>query len=273
MKNGRFLHRLTGLFCLAILLMGYSACGYTRLGSDRVLLMNNDTNVWNTVTYQGYNDTDPSKDTYWVHSTEAGYGRATYLKLGLTHTLYRNDGTVLWHLRASRAGSCTVSSTGRSYLPWSKTSESIISEGSYDFTDVIGVGSVIFRNTTESAVFSPLYLDGVGVVLFDAVNTYVSYPGKIAVEYSTNAVEGVAFQDATYEQCLWKTAAADVYERKKVGRGTALVLRDVGVDAIVLDSPKEASEHFFRVRADLYNALGRYRGPIRFRIVRKEKNE
>ena len=81
MKNRRISRRFLGIFCLALVAMCpvSRAWGYHQLGSDRVLLMNNDTNVWNQVSYQGYNDTDHTKGTYWVHSTETGYGRASYL--------------------------------------------------------------------------------------------------------------------------------------------------------------------------------------------------
>ena len=82
-----FMIRLKRIVGFACALMPMLALGYTQLGSDRVLLMNNDTNVWNQVSYQGYNDTDQTKDTYWVHSAETGYGKASYLKPGITHTL------------------------------------------------------------------------------------------------------------------------------------------------------------------------------------------
>ena len=94
MKNRRVSRRFLGIFCLALvaLLPLARVCGYHQLGSDRVLLMNNDTNVWNQVSYQGYNDTDQSKETYWVHSTGEAQPRGTYVKVGRFHTLYRNAG-------------------------------------------------------------------------------------------------------------------------------------------------------------------------------------
>ena len=162
--------------------------GYRKLGPDRVLLMNNDTNSLSPISCQGYNDTDKTKETYWVHSTETGYARLTYLKPGITHTLYRNDGTPLWHLAGCRAGSCTVSATGRNYISWSKSSESITTPGAYGFTDVKGVGSVIFRNTKDATLYSPFYEDGIGTIYFDAVNSFATVPVVIGLEVATNAV-------------------------------------------------------------------------------------
>ena len=196
-----------GLFALILgLLAPMGAEGYQKLGPDRVLLMNNDDNAANPIYHQGYHDTDASAPTYWVHSSETGYGRNSYLKPGITHTLYRNNGdgtaTALWHLEKSRAGNATFGNDDNSnYITWSKTSVSINSDQRNPVDE--DVGSVIFRNEVGAAVYSPYYEDGIGTVYFDTVNVDVGHiTGRIAVEVATNAVDGVEFNSETpIEEC------------------------------------------------------------------------
>ena len=215
-------------FCLALPFA--RAWGYHQLGPDRVLLMNNDTNIWNQVSYQGYNDTDQTKDTYWVHSAETGYGKASYLKPGITHTLYRNagtgnqgDDTVLWHLQGCRAGSCTVDANNRNYLTWSLTSESILTTGDYDFSDVKGVGSVVMRNTTDAHLYSPYYADGIGTIYFDAVNSYTNTPGTLCLQIATNSLDETELSSTNYEHFAWMTCTVDVLNRKRRKKGGVFV--------------------------------------------------
>lgn len=246
--------------------------GYRKLGPDRVLLMNNDTNSLSPISCQGYNDTDKTKETYWVHSTETGYARLTYLKPGITHTLYRNDGTPLWHLAGCRAGSCTVSATGRNYISWSKSSESITTPGAYGFTDVKGVGSVIFRNTKDATLYSPFYEDGIGTIYFDAVNSFATVPVVIGLEVATNAVEEVELSSSEYDKFEWMPCPVDVLALTYGPRGTRPVsIVETGVTDINLNVTEGADKKVLRIRFKVFQYLNGYRGPIRFRVVRKSE--
>ena len=215
MKNRCVNSRFLGIFCLALCLaLPFArAWGYTQLGSDRVLLMNNDTNVWSQISYQGYNDTDLSNPTYWVHSKESP-GFASFLKAGRFHTLYRSgDNTALWYLDYCRAGSGTSSTTDRNYISWSVTAESINTPGSYGFTSVSEAGTVVFCNTTNAAVYSPC-LDGVGAIYFEAVNSITTVPVTfgldVAMDVLPTAEEGVDLASTNYSQFAWIPCPFDV---------------------------------------------------------------
>ena len=264
------------LFVLAFTLLApQGAMGYRTLGPDRVLLMNNDDNPANPVYFQGYHDTDSTKATYWVHSTETGYGRNSYLKPGITHTLYRNnsDGTVtaLWHLEKSRAGNATIANDRNSnYITWSKTSVSINGEDRNPKDE--DVGSVIFRNETGAAIYSPFYEDGIGAIYFDTVNVDVGHlTGRIAVEVATNAVDGLAFsEDTALTDCEWKALPLDVFEVYYRGKNQRVQVNEAksGQYELVVDSDAGYDDLYFRVAVRVFDHLGQYRGPSRFRIYR-----
>ena len=116
----------TRLMSAAILLLACvsplneCAGAYAMMENDRILLMNNDSKRFASVTCQGYYNTNTNDKTYWVHdSTSPGF--APNLLRGVTHTMYRKDGTRLWHLDNCRAGSGTVISNTRNFIPWSAT--------------------------------------------------------------------------------------------------------------------------------------------------------
>ena len=282
MKNRSVFCRFLGFFCLALIALPFArAWGYTQLGSDRVLLMNNDTNVWNQVSYQGYNDTDQTKDTYWVHSIGEAQPRGTYVKVGRFHTLYRNDGVALWDLVECRAGSATSLSANRNYIPWSPTAESINGEV-YDITTnntangIQGVGTVCMGNTTNACIYSPYYDDGVGAVYFDAVNSHTNAFMTLRLELATNVLDSAEFDAAlsstNYHQFAWFTCPVDIVERARIVNGTRVritmtVLSDM-VEDILLDNTRGGDFRIRRIRANVYSFLNGYRGPIRFRIVR-----
>ena len=264
------------LFVLAFTLLApQGARAYRTLGPDRVLLMNNDDNPENPVYFQGYHDTDSTKPTYWVHSKETGYGRNSYLKPGITHTLYRNNsnGTVsaLWHLEKSRAGNATFANDENSnYITWSKTSVSINGENRNPKDE--DVGSVIFRNETGAAVYSPFYEEGIGAIYFDTVNVDVGHlTGRIAVEIATNAVNGLDFsEDTALEDCEWRALPLDVFEVYYRGRNQRVQVNEAksGQYELVVDSDAGYDDLYFRVAVRVFDHLGQYRGPSRFRIYR-----
>ena len=266
-----------GLFALILgLLAPMGVDGYQKLGSDRVLLMNNDTNVLCAVSCQGYSDTDTSKETYWEHSAETGYSKMTYLKPGIYHTLFKNVGEgrkILWHLHGCRAGSGSVVSSGRNYIKWSQTSESINAAGAYNITAAKDVGSVVFRNTTDACLYSPYYEEGVGTVYFDAVNTFSnSLTGTLVVQVSTNSVDDGTFSFTNEEDNVWITCPLDVLALKKTifkGKPKYIVsVLEENVEEVKLESEAGADTMSYRVRVPIFNFLGMYRGPLRFRIKR-----
>ena len=260
MKSRRISRRFLGIFCLALVaaLPLARAWGYHQLGPDRVLLMNNDTNIWNQVSYQGYNDTDQTKDTYWVHSKEAAPLTASALKAGRTHTLYRSsDGTVLWHLQDCRAGSATSTATTRNYISWSVTAESISTAGQYGFTAVAGVGSVALCNSLSASLYSPC-LEGIGGLYFDAVNAYVATPGTIGVELATNVIAGadadVTLYSTNYDQFAWFPCPVDLLTRtsttvlgKKV---VTIAVSATGLEDVLLEQTRGGDRQFYRIRAN-----------------------
>jgi hypothetical protein len=258
---------------------------YTQLGNDRVLLMNNDTNIWNEVSCQGYNDTNTTAETYWVHSSEAAPFAMRPVKIGRRHTLYRNAGdgnhVALWHLSECRAGSASSTALARNYISWSPTAESINGEvyniSTNNSADGIqGVGTVSMCNTTDARIYSPYYEDGVGAVYFDAVNSHTNVFVTLRLELATNvldsAASGVTLSSTNYDQFAWFPCPVDVVERARVVNGTRvriiLTILDENVEDILLDSTYGGDRRTRRVRANVYSFLGGYRGPIRFRVVR-----
>ena len=266
-----------GLAALCLLAAGLvgpqTAEGYISLDNDRILLMNNDSRFGAVVTFQGYNDTDPANKTYWVHdTTSAGFSAA--LLRGVNHTLFRKDGTRLWDLVDCRAGSATVISSVRNYIPWTITAKSIIDgTGSIpaDATGVKGVGSVIFRNSEAARLYSPSYEEGIGTIYFDAVNAFVNATdGAIALEIATNvtaaaAAGGIRFSDAVadtsgYDVFQWEPCPVDVFT---CANRTDVTLQEAGATNVVLASTASGDKLFYRLRAHL-----NHYGPIRFRIRR-----
>ena len=175
MKNRRISRRFLGIFCLALVaaLPLARAWGYTLMGNDRILLMNDDTKFGAAVSSQGYYATNTTAKTYWVHDNTAP-GFAPNLLRGSNHTMFQQDGTRLWDLVNCRAGSGTAiggsSSTSRNYIPWSSTAKSIIDGTTKipeDTTSAKAIGSVILRNAVDACLYSPYYKDGIGTLYFE----------------------------------------------------------------------------------------------------------
>ena len=261
------------------------ARGYRTLGPERVLLMNNDGNPQNPVRWQDYGNTSSSNPYYWTHSSEPTTRTTAYLKLGITHTFYRNNGdgtsTPLWHLRGCRAGSGSVVGTARNYISWSSTAESIV-DGSTNIPvpssgAIVAVGSVVMRDFEDVAVYSPYYPEGIGVIYFDAVNAFVSETNHaLVVQFATNAVEGVEFDaNTSVDACVWHDLPIDVLTMT-YGRRNSRVITLVAeqVEKVSLQSTLAADRLFYRVRGRVFEQSGEYRGPSRFRICRvDEKHE
>lgn len=251
---------------------GARGAGYNVMDNDRILLMNNDSKLLASVTYQSYYDTNTANKTYWVHSTEAPNFLASWALRGYTHTMYKKDGTRLWHLTNCRAGSGTAISASRNYIPWSTTAKSILDGTSTRITaDTAGakkVGSIVLRNSEGACIYSPYYEEGIGTVYFDAVNAFIdNLTSEIALEIATNVTEtarenGVTFKsvDANYDDLDWRSCAFDVLV---VENAKTVTLYQTGITNLTLASNAGYSNLFYRVRAKM-----NFRDPIRFRIRR-----
>lgn len=238
---------------------------YNKMGSDRILLMNNDSRLRCPIKFQGYNDTDPTKDTYWVHVGGKASGTLLNVQLGTNHIFYSKGGGKLWELQCCRAGSAASASKGRNYLPWASTAYGIDGTTKPIPATVAGykqVACVIMQNTDAARVYSPFYTNGIGTIYFDAVNGWTtSSDGQIDVQIATNAVEGIVFStDTPYEELEWRNLPFDVLT---VENSSTVSLVEQGVSSLTLASQAGGSSLFYRVRAHL-----NYYGPIRFRIRR-----
>ena len=280
MKDRRISRRFLGIFCLALVAMLPLArtWGYTLMGNDRILLMNDDTKFGAAVSSQGYYATNTTAKTYWVHDNTAP-GLAPNLLRGSNHTMFQQDGTRLWDLVNCRAGSGTAiggsSSTSRNYIPWSSTAKSII-DGTTKIPEntasAKAVGSVIFRNAIGACLYSPYYEDGIGTLYFDAVNAYVNPADcEIALEIATNVTEsamlgGIEFAAITnnYEDLDWVPCPVSIFTvSSESGVTNVTLMSDCETNVIVLASTAGGSGLFYRMRTQL-----NWRAPIRFRIRR-----
>ncbi|MGN0846702.1 MAG: glycine-rich domain-containing protein, partial [Kiritimatiellia bacterium] len=253
-------------------LMPQSVEGYIKLDNDRILLMNNDAKSQAAVTYQSYYDTNTANKTYWVH-TGTQLTSQRNLLAGTNHVMYAKDGTRLWELCHCRAGSATVISSTRNYIPWESSAKSILDGTTKDLpvnaTGAMAVGTVILRNTDEACIYSPVYEDGIGTIYFDAVNSFTSANDiHLDLQIATNALNGVDFLSAANSDgnLEWRnisfTSLTVKGARSLTLQGTLEVLEDSATN-LVLASTAGGSEFFYRVRARL-----NYYGPIRFRIRR-----
>ncbi len=272
---------------------------FSKLGNDRLLIMNNDANAICPVKRQGYNDvfspTLASGETFWTHDgakapsdSTSSEIRALNLRDGDHHVLWQKTDTAegfvtnkLWELIDCRAGSCVSAAAGssrpRNWVPWTTTSIDLDSDKKITATAYAKAGMISMQNTAESAIYSPLYADGVGTIYFDAVNGWVTVTGKLALEIATNTVDGSTLtREST--NCVWQPLACDVlYTLGPAGRKAtrlaekavtsvelkSTVKSNVGVSAINTAAGGWGGTFFYRVRANLD-----YRGPVRFRIRR-----
>ncbi len=266
------LRAVCALLLLAALAMPKAGAGYSVMGNDRILLMNNDKKLLANIKDQSYYDTSISSNTYWVHDTTAAPVLTKYLLPGVWHTMYKKDGTRLWHLEECRAGSGTVLTSTRNYIPWTTTAISIV-DGITNNIPVTTdgakmIGSVVMRNTKDSCIYSPYYEEGIGTLYFDTVNAFkATLTDKLAVEFATNVTDEAAANGATfasvsnnYEDVLWEPLRVDVMTVVNKQEPTML---ETDVEEIALQSSAGADGLFYRIRKRI-----NYHKPIRFRIRR-----
>ncbi len=290
--------RMSGLGDDYTLLGGQYQLEYEVLGSNpftsvgdtasgRILLANDDVgdaaSGRDSVIGQGYWVTDSTQfGTYWVHSTES-YTPTTYayIQKGKFHTLFDEDGRVLWRLEHVRIGNAhgktkkvdTTSPTTMNFLPWSSTSKKMTSD------ELIGTKTneaacLILLNTTNACVYSSCFTNGIGTIYFDAVNGYKSATDnfRFVVEVATNTVSGelpldenLGTGDDPYSYLEWKPVkilplikrrGADEFERGEESQEIDLV-ELLGSDGGGKD------DKFIRACA-----MVNLRCPVRFRIRR-----
>lgn len=273
----------------ALFMLGFAALvpqgaeAYTKLGVDRVLLMNDDDNPANVISGQAYDNTDTSKAYYWEHSKESPGTRTSYLKAGIYHTYYQKNGVEepvpLWYLHGCRAGSATLVSAERNYIRWSQTARPISNGSNFPIATpssgvAADVGSVVLLDYEDAAIYSPFYADGIGVVYFDAVNSYTNeLYHELVVEVATNAMNELAFDRNTKtEDCQWMPIPMNLLTMTNLRRGNRTYRRitHVGTNltSVVLTSTAGKDAQYYRIRASVFEELGNYRGAARFRIRR-----
>lgn len=196
---------------------------YYKMGNDRVLLMNRDTNPLCTIEYQGYYDTDENAPSYWVHTIDKSDNFLYNLQGSYKSVLWvKNDKTgardQAWHLLNCRHGN--------TYPTFEVGDEEPLPFGNYfprsssawwfldDYTEAIipaTAGQIVMQNTPAAQIVSSCYSNGIGTIYFDAVNGFTGYRNsRLAVE-------------AAY--AVWKTnelgVVADEAFRAKLKNGTA----------------------------------------------------
>ena len=263
--------------------------------SGRVLLVNDEPNLGEPVKGQSYWQTNELSEvgTYWVHGGEVAFVGTPNLHEACNHTLYATtnvtelcDTNIIWSIHNARIGNLYTSAhreqEGYVYLPFSPTAK-VLKEGGADgeyedFSGIKASHNIVLRNTDEAEIISPCYTNGIGTIYFDAVNSYQyngDYTYHLQVEISTNEyirlevvtniveeVETVVTNEVmeynwqpltiTPFRCVNKTFT-------KYSDTTTLSL-EIGVSS--------AQNIFYRAVVPVYNQLGEYRGPARFRIKR-----
>ena len=266
--------------------------GYTKMENDRILLMNNDSKTLADVSCQGYDDTNTNKKTHWVHTGPKVLNSKPikYLLAGTNHVMYAQDGTKYWELENCRAGSASVISEARNYIPWSSTAEPITNvtwqtikvKKNIPCTDdgAGSVGSVVMRNIADACVYSPYYKEGIGTIYFDAVNSFVNDTSTMLVlEVASNVTasayaDGVRFTSSLddYGVMEWKVCPFDLFtvmsktNTSGVATATNVTLVSTAATNVTLASAATGCGLFYRVRSTL-NCWG----AVRFRIRRVNK--
>ncbi len=267
---------------------------YQTMGSDRILLMNDDLRPENQgrIENQGYYCTNRTAGTtYWVHEPIAD-NTATdarrYLLHGTDHTLFDPEGHALWRLRDCRAGYVITTGTyskNRNWLPWSATYaqesgapvvRASIDGKTYTFNTNAPNAAIVMRNVETSMVYSPFYHDGIGTIYLDTVNSLSTGTASFEIQISTNLTQEaqvtgeVSFEEVDrkvdfnkwndyYE---WKTIPLTVLEV----RGAAVSEYMTGGEGdtnLVMQVTEQGATHYYRLRTQL-----NYYGPMRFRIRR-----
>ena len=267
--------------------------------SGRVLLANDDAAPGHEVTGQSYWRTNAAERTaFWTHTGTHSAASLFVPNLskfaGTDHRLsYRDDAgqtNLVWRLTDVLLGNTfgtdgsASSSQVKVFLPTSATAGPISSETATGGTNV-EAGWMVFRNTTDAAIYSPCYTNGIGTIYFDAINTRTDIPPEnahLVVEIATNVLEGTttgASLPPTDANCRGANESGNVEEFGRLiearwhrvavvplkrDNGAETFTRLAETDEVELDVAKGGSvSNFFRICANVD-----YRGPARFRIRR-----
>ena len=280
----------------------YTSVGGLNGDSGRVLLMNRDRNSKCPVDRQGYSDTSTTQSTFWEYLNETPYSGIgdNNLQDGTEFILWtKGYGSKLWYLANCRHGNTFPQDDDapllgyQNYLSWSEDSYSYYRRTLLASRE--GVGHCVMQNTTDAAVYSSCYADGIGTIYFDAVNGWTNNVGGtycLVVEVATNAIgsalapadeniweEHLIYDEGTvdpesgevtpnvigaytnwYEKADWKPVR--MFSLKM--DGTAAFEKLPATEELDLDIVNGGTiSNFFRVYVPL-----NYRMPARFRIRR-----
>ena len=281
---------------------GITSVGDTAGG--RILLMNNDFSKGGdaatpSISCQGYSDTNTEASVFWGFLDSEGSSLSTMnIMAGKNSILWSVNESVtnkLWHLVDCRHGNTFPAgaaglSDNQNYLPYSDASCSI-TNGAVAVGSSADAGQLLMLNTTDAAVYSPCYEEGIGTIYFDAVNgwnnniySYGVSEGdtnayQIIVEYATNTTDGAAVTDSN----LWMHDDSEVVTNYygnldpdcwhackshviRVTGGNTLLEPETftGEFGLAVESGRPTTTgEFYRVYADLD-----IRVPVRFRIRR-----
>ena len=269
--------------------------GITSVGdtaSGRILLMNNDFSQGDgasatspSIAYQGYSETNTEDSVYWEFLDRDGSSMSTMnIMDGKNSILWSvsDDKSVtnkLWQLVNCRHGNTFPAggaglSDNQNYLPYSDASCKM-TDGKAVVESCADAGQLLMLNTTDAAVYSPCYEEGIGTIYFDAVNgwnnnlySYDVTEGdtnayQIIVEYATKATDGSSVTDENLDTTAWQACKSHVI--RVTGGNTLLAPETFNGEfglAVAADRPTTTGE-FYRVYADLD-----IRVPARFRIRR-----
>ena len=257
--------------------------------SGRVLLVNDEPSLSEPVKGQSYWQTNELAEvgTYWVHSDAEEFFGAPNLHATYTHTLYATTNitelcntNIIWRLNNARIGNFYTAAyreqDGYRYLPFSVTAKELAESGEYEsYIGVKAARNIVLRNTDEAEIISPCYTNGIGTIYFDAVNSreYTgAYTYDLQVEISTN--EYIRYEITTNEYEEVSTNAVMEYNWQPL---TIKPLRCVNktftkygdTETLSLMIGASAAQNcFYRAVVPVYEQLGEYRGPARFRIKR-----
>ena len=264
------------LVCIVAFLAvcGQRAFGYNRMGNDRILLMNDDSMMFRSVTGQSYHNTNRVNETgyYWTHDNLSP-GITAALKpryAGTNHVFYAVNGDgndkILWRVVGAYAGTMLSSASTANYIPGSQsavTSHCEWAVGKKTYAATNANCEVIFANVSNAYVQSSLLMDGIGTIYFDAVNTATAtLTHQIGLQIATNTISGVALDETVPEEDYrWDDAPMEIFF---VSNKSSIDKLDVEDDyKLTLASQSGRDDGFYRVKSKLQHF-----GPIAFKIVR-----
>lgn len=261
--------------------LGGEGSDVTLLG--RVLLANDWGYGVGAVRGQNYFCTNSVVGSYWIHGSDGGFilpylSRSTESRLMSVEPIDELCGeTTIWYLSNVRIGNLYEEDGTfqniRNYLP--------PSPDALPNNELTNSVHLALGNTTDAAIYSPMYTNGIGTIYFDAVNSVLSEDGTgrgytLVVEVCTNFVndvvstidgevedksDGEAGGGANNEP-IWAPVKMQALKKD----GTPKFDAPFETERLTLNIKNGGTAaNFYRVYVEL-----NYREPIRFRIRRDE---